>query len=87
MASAGDEPKDEDELAKRRRMLRLASLVPAVGAVVALILTQDFSAQMTIFDQWSLLFGGLAAVQVVDAVLSRDKKVEPQGPTTAPATA
>ena len=58
----------------RRRGLRIASLVPAIVAIVAMILTQDFSGQMAVFDIWSVLFAIVAIVQIVIMILSRKNK-------------
>ena len=73
----GEEEEDEAQI-KRRDALRVASLVPAIAAIVALILTQDFSQPMAIFDQWSLMFAIIAIVQIADAILSHKKKEEPE---------
>lgn len=69
---------------KRKRVLRLASLIPGIGSIVALFLTQDFTQVMAIFDQLSILFGILAAANVALAVVARKKKDdEKQQPGTS----
>jgi len=82
----GRKDEDDDAVAKnatRNRALGLASLVPAAAAIVGLLLTQDFTGQMAVFDTWSALFGGLGAVQIVDLVLSRLGASTPTATTAA----
>ena len=50
---------------KRKGFMRLLSLVPAVGAIIAFILTEDMRNPMVFTDQWTLLMIGIAAVQAV----------------------
>lgn len=56
-----------------KRMLRIAGIVPAAGAIIALILTQDFSGLMAAFDQWSILFAILAVANIALAIATRKK--------------
>ena len=67
---------DDPETAeyKRRRAGRVASLVPGIGSIILLFLTQDFTQPMVIFDQWSILFAILAIVNIVLAIATRTKK-------------
>jgi hypothetical protein len=46
-------------------------LVPGIGSVVALFLTQDFTQVMAVFDQWSILFGILAVANIALAIAVR----------------
>ena len=68
-----DQRSESDEVIKRKRILRFASLLPAIVAIIVLLLTQDFAQPMAVFDRWSLLFGILAIAQVVLLLLSRKK--------------
>ena len=69
-----DERRDGDEARKNRRGLRLATLVPAVGSVVAFFLTEDITLAMALFDRWTLMMVLILVVQLVLAFLARDKK-------------
>ena len=59
--------------------MRLASTVPAAGSVVALLLTEDFTAKMALTDKWTIMMVGILAVNVVLAFLSKKKKEEAEG--------
>lgn len=73
---------------KRERALRLASLVPGIGSVVALFLTQDFTQVMAVFDQWSILFGILAVANIALALVTRKSEGdEKQQSGTSPSAA
>ncbi|MCL2869925.1 hypothetical protein FWF48_03945, partial [Candidatus Saccharibacteria bacterium] len=65
---------DEDEKVKRHGAVRTLSLVPAVGAVVAFILTEDMALKMGWVDKWTILMVAIAAVQIVLLVLARRKQ-------------
>ena len=68
---------DEDEegrTIKRRRALRIASLIPAIGAIILFILTQDMSQPMVIFDWWSIVFAIIAGVNIILLIASHKKK-------------
>lgn len=62
---------------------RLASLLPAIGAVIAFILTEDMRNPMILVDRWTLLMVIIAVIQIVVAVLSRKKTEEPEEETAA----
>ena len=64
-----EEENNEIEI-KRRRALRLTSLVPAIGSTVLLLLTQDFTQPMAIFDAWSLVFAIIALINIVLIIVS-----------------
>ena len=75
-----DEDEDESESSedegqrKNRRGLRLATLVPAVGSVVAFFLTEDITLAMALFDRWTLMMVLILVVQLVLAFFARNKK-------------
>ena len=72
---AGNEDENEnDTVYKRRRALKVASLIPTVIAIVLLIFTQDFTQPMVLFDVWTIAFAIIAIVQAVLAIVSRKKK-------------
>ena len=71
-----DDPKQTE--IKRRRALKISSLLPALAAVVTFILTEDLTAKMIWTDRWTLLMLVYLAVQGVLAFLSRNKEEEPE---------
>ncbi|MBQ3338940.1 MAG: hypothetical protein IJG82_04995, partial [Atopobiaceae bacterium] len=73
----GQQRSDEDEeQRKNRRALRLATLVPAIGSVVAFILTEDMSLPMQFIDRWTPLMVAILVAQAVLTVLARNKDEE-----------
>ncbi|MBR2753012.1 MAG: hypothetical protein IKE02_04745, partial [Lachnospiraceae bacterium] len=75
---------DDQEEAKRHNKLgmRLLGLIPAIGSVVAFILTEDMSAKMQMVDKWTLMMVIILAIEVALAVFSKkttDDGEEEQG--------
>ena len=61
---------------KKRGFWRVASLIPAIGAVIAFILTENMLLPMVIVDRWTLLMVAIALVQVVITALSKKRDEE-----------
>ena len=55
----------------RKLASRLLAIVPAAGAVVALLLIEDFSGSMIWVNVWSLLIGALAVIQMIILGMSK----------------
>lgn len=75
---------------KRHGGVRTFSLVPAIVAVVAFILTEDMRLPMILVDRWTLLMLLIALVQLVVCFFARKSKDEmeeedgnPGGPAPA----
>ena len=64
----GDAKKQE---IKRRGLLRLIDVIPAIAAVVTFILTEDISSDMVLVDQWTLLMVVILAIDALLAVFTR----------------
>ncbi len=62
---------DDEELAKKSRVAKGVGIGAAIASIIALILTQDISGAMTLFDGWSILIGALFGGQIASAVLNR----------------
>ena len=62
---------EPDEVYKRKRLGRILSVIPAAGAIVLYIFTQDMSQPMAIFDQWSIVFGIIGIINIVLAIATR----------------
>ncbi len=84
-----DEETGEETEIKRKGGVRLASIIPAVAAIIAFILTEDMTNPMIMVDKWTLLMVVILAVQIVVAIIAKTKKHDDQAETveTAEATA
>ena len=61
---------EEKEQFKRKGFWRMSSLLPAIGSVVAFLLTENIHNPMVFTDRWTLLMALIAAIQLVVTVLS-----------------
>ena len=73
-ASADEEYGDDAKTINRRRGLRILALVIGVVAIVLLLVTQDFTQPMALFDSWSILFAIICVVQIIVAFLARKRR-------------
>ena len=71
-----DEESAEKTEIKRRAAARIFSLIPAVGAIVAFIITEDMSNPIVLTDNWTILMAAILLVQVATAVISKKDKEE-----------
>jgi hypothetical protein len=60
--------KGDDE--KKNGVLRALTLIPTAGAVVAFLLTEDWSLPIAFVDVWTILMVAIAAVSIVLAVVA-----------------
>ena len=65
---------------KKKGGWRLASIIPAVAAVIAFILTENMRLPMVLVDKWTLLMVIIALVQLLIAYFSKKKTQEPEQP-------
>ena len=68
---------------KKRGFWRVVSLIPAIGAVIAFILTENMLLPMVIVDRWTLLMVAIALVQVVVTALSKKRDEEQEENSSA----
>lgn len=61
---------------KNKGLLRVASIIPALVAIIVFILTEDMTNPMIMIDRWTLSMLIIALVQVVVAFASRKKDIE-----------
>ncbi|MCL2280345.1 fibro-slime domain-containing protein [Candidatus Saccharibacteria bacterium] len=74
-----EEEEDEDEeQIKRHGIVRLLSIVSAAAAVIAFILTEDWTLPMRWVDKWTLLMVLIAVIQIVVVFLARKKRTDEQ---------
>lgn len=72
-----DENEDGEEVEiKRHRLARLMSLIPAIGAVIIFIITEDMSNPMALVDGWTILMAVILLIQVVVAMIAKKSKGE-----------
>lgn len=77
LRSDGESDESEDEETRRnRRAMRVVTLVPAVGSVVAFLLTEDMSQPMALLDAWTPMMGAILLVQAVIVWLASNKDEE-----------
>jgi hypothetical protein len=58
----------------RRPMFAVLSAFASIAAIILVILTQDLSLRMAIFDEWSIAFAIVAIIGIVAARLTFGKK-------------
>ena len=59
---------------KKKKFWRWFSLVPAIGSVIAFLLTENMSLPMAWTDRWTILMVVIALLQVLVAIFSRKSK-------------
>lgn len=70
-----EEEEDETIETKHRLVSRLVSLIPALGAVITFIITENMANPMVLTDQWTRLMAAFLLVQAVVVIIAeRDKK-------------
>ena len=69
-----DEETGEETEIKRKGGWRISSLIPAIGAIIAFILTEDMSNPMVMVDKWTLLMVIILAIQVGVAIMAKKKE-------------
>ncbi len=55
-----------------RAGIKIVTLIPAIGAMVLILLSQDMSGQMVFFNEWTVVFLALLIVEVAAVLLSRE---------------
>ena len=58
----------------RKRLARLMSLIPAIGAAIIFIITEDMSNPMVLTDGWTLLMAAILLIQAVVAFIAKKSK-------------
>ena len=71
---AGREEDDENTDRNRKGSLRLASMIPAIGAIAAFILTENMANPMILTDRWTVMMIVILAVQTGVALLVGKKE-------------
>ena len=63
-----------DYTRNKKGFWRVASLIPAVAAVIAFVLTENMKLPMIMVDRWTLLMVVIAVLQLIVAVMSKKQK-------------
>lgn len=72
----------------RHGLVRLFSLIPALGAVIAFVLTENMKNPMVFTDKWTLLMAAIFVIQLVVMLLARKNYDSGEnGPDKGPAAA
>ena len=71
-----DEEDENAESINRKRGVRIASLIPAVGAAIAFILTENMTLKMQLTDRWTIMMLIILAIQMVVALLAKTSRDE-----------
>ncbi|MBR2592904.1 MAG: hypothetical protein IKD62_08070, partial [Oscillospiraceae bacterium] len=74
-AKAQVQDKDEEE-EKKRKKSKFLGLIPAIGAVIAFILTEDMRLPMIFIDKWTPLMVVILVVGLVLALVTRNRDDE-----------
>lgn len=64
----------EKNKTKRKGLLRLISLIPAISSIVMFILTQNMSLPMIMVDNWTIWMAVIAGIQIALAIFSSKDK-------------
>lgn len=78
----GKKEKDENgrRAFKRKGILRLISIIPAVIAVIAFVLTENMADPMVFTDKWTVLMAVIAVVQVIVMLFAKKNRKEEDQP-------
>ena len=74
-----DEETGEETEIKRKGLIRLLSLIPAIAAIIIFILTEDMTLPMQLVDKWTLLMVVILIIQIIVAIFAKKKKDEEEG--------
>lgn len=74
-----DEETGEETEIKRKGLIRLLSLIPAIAAIIIFILTEDMTLPMQLVDKWTLLMVVILIIQIIVAFFAKKKKDEEEG--------
>ena len=66
-----EDEENEADTINRKWSVRLLGLIPAIGAVIAFILTEDMTLKMQLTDNWTLMMIIILAIEAVLAIASK----------------
>ena len=70
-----DDENNEDKT-NRKGFVRLMSIIPAAGAVIAFILTENMNNPMILTDRWTILMAVIMLIQAVVALFAKKSEDE-----------
>ena len=71
-----DEEGEEEDSTRRKGFARLASILPAAGAIIAFIITENINNTMALVDRWTILMAVILLIQGAVALLARKENKE-----------
>ena len=66
-----EEENDETYKMKKHVLVRLASVIPAVVAVIAFLITENMANPMVLIDNWTVMMAAILLIQVGVAILAK----------------
>ena len=66
-----NEQTGEEESTQRGGLARIASLIPAIGGIIAFLLTEDMSLPMAMVDKWTILMVVILAIQAGVGIVAK----------------
>ena len=69
-----DENENVEYTVKRKGVTRVLSLIPAIGSIIAFLLTENMRNPMVFVDRWTWLMVLIALVQVIVCIFARKEK-------------
>ena len=82
-----DENENVEYTVKCKGVTRVLSLIPAIGSIIAFLLTENMRNPMVFVDRWTWLMVLIALVQVIVCIFARKEKEEPDDNAQTPAQA
>ena len=82
-----DENENVEYTVKRKGVTRVLGLIPAIGSIIAFLLTENMRNPMVFVDRWTWLMVLIALVQVIVCIFARKEKEEPDDNAQTPAQA
>lgn len=70
------EEENEEDKTDRKGFARVMSLIPAVGAAIAFILTENMSNPMIFTDRWTILMAVILLIQAIVAIIAKKSDEE-----------
>ena len=82
-----DENENVEYTVKRKGVTRVLGLIPAIGSIIAFLLTENMRNPMVFVDRWTWLMVLIALVQVIVCIFARKEKEESDDNAQTPAQA
>ena len=71
-----EEADNEEDSTRRKGFVRVSSLIPAIGSIIAFILTENMNNPMVFTDRWTILMAVILVIQAAVAILAKKEDKE-----------